>query len=68
MKKMNCSSADLLQQISTQLSITKEANRFYALQWLWDFVSANSKNGMVSLTKDQFSILQSQDLQASGFY
>jgi len=59
MKKMNCSSADILRQISTQLSTTGEANHFYALQWLWQFVSDNSKNGMIELTKDQFSILQS---------
>jgi hypothetical protein len=51
-------SADLLRLISNEMAKEKETNRFYALQWLWDWVSIYSKNGWVELTLDQLSIVE----------
>ena len=51
-------SADLLRLISNEIAKEKETNRFYALLWLWDWVSAYSKNGSVDLTLSQLSIVE----------
>lgn len=52
-------SADLLRLISNEMAKEKGTNRFYALQWLWDWVSVYSKNGWIELTADQLSIAES---------
>jgi ribosome-associated toxin RatA of RatAB toxin-antitoxin module len=48
---------EILTTISNQIASEDKTHRFYALQWLWDFVAVNAKDGKVKLTNGQYAIL-----------
>jgi hypothetical protein len=47
----------LLTWISTELMTEDKTHRFFALQWLWDYVSVHAKGDKVKLTPGQLAIL-----------
>lgn len=51
-------SNDILRLISNEIAKEDKTERFYALQWLWDYVSIYAKNGWIDLTEDQLSIAE----------
>ena len=54
-------SSAVLRAISNELAKEDKTNRFYALQWLWDYVAIHAKNEEIQLTSDQYSILLSSE-------
>ena len=54
-------SSSVLRAISNELAKEDKTNRFYALQWLWDYVAIHAKNEQIQLTSDQYSILLSSE-------
>ena len=50
-------SSHILRAISNELAKEDKTNRFYALQWLWDYVAIHAKNEEIRLTSDQYAIL-----------
>ena len=50
-------SSTVLRAISNELAKEDKTNRFYALQWLWDYVAIHAKNEQIRLTSDQYAIL-----------
>ena len=57
MKLHETRASDLLASIRTELLTEDKTHRFYALQWLWDYVTFNSKNNLINLTVAQLKIL-----------
>jgi hypothetical protein len=51
------SSSTVLRVISNELAKEDKTDRFYALQWLWDYVAIHAKNEQIQLTADQYLIL-----------
>jgi hypothetical protein len=58
MKLHETRASDLLRFINNELSSEDKTHRFYALQWLWDYVSVHSKDNQVKLTEEQLKILE----------
>jgi hypothetical protein len=48
---------EILTTISNEIALEEKTHRFYALQWLWDYVAVKSTNGLIDLTNEQHAIL-----------
>jgi hypothetical protein len=57
MKLHETRASDLLASIRTELLTEDKTHRFYALQWLWDYVTVYSKDNLINLTANQLKIL-----------
>ena len=48
---------DILRTISNEIATEEKTHRFYALQWLWDYVAVKAKDGVIELTPERYAIL-----------
>ena len=56
-------SNDILRTISNEIASEEKTHRFYALQWLWDYVAVEAKDGLVELTPERYAILTEKSAQ-----
>ena len=52
--------ADMQRLISYEIGREAGTHRFYALQWLWDYVTVMAKDGVIELSESQHAILMEE--------
>jgi hypothetical protein len=52
--------SDMARLISYEISREAKTHRLYALLWLWDYVVAKAKDGVIELTEGQHAILMEE--------
>jgi hypothetical protein len=50
-------SKEILRSISAEMAKEDKTHRFYALQWLWDYVAVKAKDGKIDLSPERYAIL-----------
>jgi hypothetical protein len=48
---------EILCAISAEIAKEDKTHRFYALQWLWDYVAVKARDGEIDLTPERYAIL-----------